>query len=152
MANFSLYAESYTPIAMLPPSARSCWSPPSNKHGERARGYNQSSPFWQSLNLFSTLKWRNLFCTFYIMQQRHRRSPSSTQARPGRKRGVTRCHCLSQRGCDFAALDVYLASIQKHAIPSILQSAFILLALLAGRPLWRLRLKRLPAWRWLRRL
>lgn len=33
----------------------------------------------------------------------------------------------------FAALDVYLATIQEHADPLILQSAFTLLALLAGR-------------------
>lgn len=62
----------------------------------------------------------------------------------GKRKGLRQCHCLSQHGSDFAALDVELAYVQEYANPLILQSAFILLALLAGRPLLWLKLKRLP--------
>lgn len=78
------------------------------------------------------------------MQQKHSYRACTQQTGPGRKKRVRKHHRLSQRSCDFEALDVKLESIQEHANPLILQSAFILLALLAGRPLWRLRLKRLP--------
>lgn len=91
-------------------------------------------------------KVNDIIC-FYLLHnatEPYRFHLHPTDKSGGKKKGLRERHCLSQRSSDFAALDVLLASVQEHANPLILQSAFILLALLAGRPLLWLKLKRLP--------